>query len=172
MIVSLSRSYLFALLVITPVMILLIGNIRRGLLAMIPNLIPVYLVLCLMGALDIPLDASTLLIGAIIIGLAVDDTIHFMHKFNRYYEDCGDARQAVRETLTTTGAALLFTSLVLTLGFSVFLGGYMRNGVWFGLLSCSGAIVAFAADILVAPALMVLATRHTSPTLADASTAA
>jgi predicted RND superfamily exporter protein len=126
---------------------------------MIPNLIPIYLVLALMGWTDIPLDASTLLIGGVIIGLAVDDTIHFMHKFGRYWEDTGDAHFAVHETLVTTGAAMLFTSLVLTLGFAVFLAAYMRNTFWFGLLAATGTAVAFAADILLGPALMALATR-------------
>ncbi len=159
-IISMARSYLFALGVILPLLVLLVGSLRRGLAAMIPNLIPVYLVLCLMGALDIPLDASTLLMGGVVIGLAVDDTIHFMHQFNRYYELTGDPRAAVHQTLATTGSALLFTSLVLSLGFCVFLFAYMRNSVWFGLLGSFAAAVAFLADVLVAPALMVLVTRR------------
>jgi predicted RND superfamily exporter protein len=168
-IISMARSYVFALAVITPLMVLLIGNLRRGLLAMIPNLIPVYLVLALMGWTGIPLDASTLLIGGVIIGLAVDDTIHFMHKFGRYYEDTGDPHHAVHQTLATTGRAMLFTSLVLTLGFAVLLAAYMRNSFWFGLLAGTATIVAFLADILLGPALMVLATaRRPAPAPAAA----
>jgi hypothetical protein len=157
---TMARSYAFALLVITPLMVILIGNLRRGLVAMIPNLIPIYLVLALMGWADIPLDASTLLIGGIVIGLAVDDTIHFMHKFSRYYDETGDPYFAVHETLATTGSALLFTSLVLACGFAVMMAGYMTNSFWFGLLAGFATIVAFLADILMAPALMVLVTRR------------
>ncbi len=160
-ILSMARSYVLALIVITPMLILLVGNLKRGLLAMIPNLIPIYLTLSLMGAAEIPLDASTLLVGGILLGIAVDDTIHFMHKFNRYYEICGDAAQAVHETLATTGAALLFTSLILSLGCAVFTLAYMVNIQWFGMLIAFAAIVAFLADVLVAPALMVLAMRGT-----------
>jgi predicted RND superfamily exporter protein len=159
---SLARSYVFALMVITPLMIVLIGNLTRGLVAMIPNLIPIYIVLAFMGWTNIPLDAGTLLIGGVIIGLAVDDTIHFMHKFGRYYERFGDARRAVHETLATTGSALLFTSLVLACGNAVFLAAYMRNSLWFGTLVFVGVVVAFLADILLAPALMVLVTRRRS----------
>ena len=159
---TMARSYVVALAVITPLMIILIGSLRRGLAAMIPNLIPIYLVLGLMGWMDIPLDASTLLIGSVIIGLAVDDTIHFMHKFNRYYEECGDPEQAVRETLATTGSALLFTSLVIAFGFGVFLAAYLEVTYWFGLLASFATVVAFLADVLVAPALMVLITRRRS----------
>jgi predicted RND superfamily exporter protein len=155
---SMASSYVFTLAVITPLMVLLIGNLRRGLLAMIPNLLPVYLVLALMGFAGIPLDASTLLIGGVIVGLAVDDTIHFMHKFGRYLDERGDARFAVHETLATTGSALLFTSLVLALGFAVLLAGYMQNTFWFGLLALTATVIAFVADILLGPALMVLVT--------------
>jgi len=157
---SMARSYVFALGVITPLMILLIGSFRRGLVAMIPNLIPIYLCLAFMGYFDVPLDAGTLLIGGVIIGLAVDDTIHFMHRFGRYYDESHDAEYAVHETLATTGTALLFTSLVLASGFAVFLFSYMQNTFWFGALCLLGTIVAFAADILLAPALMVLVTRR------------
>jgi predicted RND superfamily exporter protein len=160
-ILSMARSYGFALLVITPVMILMIGSVGRGLVAMIPNLVPIYLVLALMGAAEIPLDVSTMLVGSIAIGLAVDDTIHFMHKFDRYLEETGDPRIAVHQTLATTGAALLFTSLLLIAGSSVFLFAYMNNAVHFGLLIGFAALVAFLADMLLAPSLMVLFTRYT-----------
>ncbi len=166
---SMARSYVFALVVITPIMILLIGSLQRGLMAMVPNLIPIYLVLALMGWAGIPLDASTLLIGGVIIGLAVDDTIHFVHRFGRYYEETGDPYGAVRQTLLTTGSALLFTTLVLALGFSVFLAAYMQNTFWFGLLAATGTTVAFAADVVLAPALMVLVTRKRPGVAACAS---
>jgi predicted RND superfamily exporter protein len=155
-IVSMARSYIFAFAVIIPILVMLVGDLRRGLVAVIPNLIPIYMVLSLMGWVGIPIDVSTLLIGGIVLGLAVDDTIHFMHKFNRYYEESGDARRAVHETLATTGSALLFTSLVLATGFSVFLAAYLNNVRWFGLLASFATIVAFLADVVVAPALMVL----------------
>ena len=97
--------------------------------------------------------------GGIVLGLAVDDTIHFMHKFNRYYDEAGDARLAVRETLRTTGSALLFTSLVISGGAFVLLLGYMLTAKYFGLLFGFATIVAFLADVILGPALMVLVTR-------------
>jgi predicted RND superfamily exporter protein len=158
MVVTLARSYAVALLVITPLMVFLIGKLGRGLVAMIPNLIPVFLTVGLMGWLDIPMDGATLLVGAIVLGVAVDDTIHFMHKFGRYLEDTGDPRRAVHETLMTTGSALLFTSLVLAAGFGTIALGYMKAVVWFGLLACFATLLAFVADIVLAPALMMLFT--------------
>jgi hypothetical protein len=159
---SMTRSYVFALLVITPLMMLLLGSFRLGLISMIPNLIPILFTLGMMGWLDVPLDASTILIGAVVIGLAVDDTIHFMHKFQRYYEATGDARVAIHETLVTTGAAMLFTTLVLCSCFFIFTLAYLSNIARFGLLGGMAILVAFLADVLVAPALMILVDRSTA----------
>ncbi len=162
-IVSMASSYALALLIITPLLVLLVGNLKRGLLAMIPNLIPIYFTLAVMGWLGIPLDASTLLIGGVLLGVAVDDTIHFMHKFNRYYEDFGDPIEAVHQTLATTGTALLFTSLVLFAGFSIFMTTYLTNTAWFGMLCAFATVVAFLADVLIAPALMVWVSPRKEP---------
>lgn len=158
-ITSMARSYIFALLIITPIMIFLLRDFRLGVMSMIPNLIPVVTVVGVMGWTGMPIDASTMMIGAMVIGLAVDDTIHFMHKFRIYYSEFEDSKLAIRATLGSTGAALLFTSLVLTGGFGVFLLASMVNTQNFGVLAATGAIVAFAADLIVAPALMTLATR-------------
>ena len=157
---SMTRSYIIAFVLITPMMILLLGSLSRGLLSMIPNLLPVLVTLGAMGWLGLPLDVSTIMIGAIVIGIAVDDTIHFMHKFQRYYEDTRDAREAIRSTLRTTGAALLFTTLVLTGGFWIIGLGTLVNIQNFGRMAAVATTTAFLADLFVAPALMALATRR------------
>jgi predicted RND superfamily exporter protein len=153
------RAYVIALAIITPLLILLIGRVRIGLVAMIPNLTPIILTLGLMGWIGIPIDAFTLLIGSIAIGLAVDDTIHFMHNFRRYFEASGDVRQAVHETMTSTGQALLYTSLVLSAGFFIYMFATMNNLFYFGLLTGLTIILAFLADVILAPALMMLVAR-------------
>ena len=149
------RSYAMALAIITPLMVLLIGNVRVGLLAMIPNLTPILLTLGIMGWADIPLDTFTLLIGSVAMGLAVDDTIHFMHNFRRYFDEHANMEVAVRKTLETTGQALLFTSIVLALGFAIYTQAYLTNLFYFGLLTALTIVFAFLADIVLAPALLV-----------------
>jgi predicted RND superfamily exporter protein len=156
---SLFRSYLIALAIITPLMFLLLGTLRTGIAAMVPNLAPIILILGLMGWMGIPLDTFTLLIGSIAIGLAVDDTIHFMHIFRKSHAELGDTRAAVRETLRTTGHALLVTSVVLSLSFFVYAFASLTNLVTFGLLTGVTVIFAFVADITLSPALMALSTR-------------
>ena len=163
MITSMSRSYIIAILVIAPLMVLLIGNVKWGLLSMIPNLTPVILTLGYMGWSGVKVDGLTMMVGAIVLGLAVDDTIHFKHNYPRYYERSGDPRAAIHETLHTTGRALLVTSLVLAAGFFVFLGAYMSNVRLFGLLSGGAILVAFVANVLLASSLMMLSSRRREP---------
>ncbi|MCP3898258.1 MAG: Fis family transcriptional regulator, partial [Desulfobacteraceae bacterium] len=81
---SMMKSYIYAFIVITILMILLIGNTKIGLASMIPNIYPIIIMLGIMGWFDFPMDLFTMLVGSIAIGLAVDDTIHFMHNFRRY----------------------------------------------------------------------------------------
>jgi hypothetical protein len=159
---SMIRSYIIALAVISSLMIFLIGSLRGGLLSMVPNLSPVIVTLGFMGWFDFPIDPFTLLIGCIGIGLAVDDTIHFMHNFQRYYTTSGDAHWAVHETLQTTGRALLFTTLVLCTGFFLYMFSSMQNVFQFGFLTGLCLILALLANVLLAPALMVLVTRRRS----------
>lgn len=153
---SASRSYLIAFVVITLMMILLIGNLKLGLASMLPNLAPIIIVMGFMWWVGIPLNMFTMLVGSIAIGLAVDDTIHFMHNFRRYYAETGDVRTAVHSTLHTTGRAMLVTSVVLAIGFYIFLFATLNNVIQFGILTGSTIILALLADFLLAPALMVL----------------
>ena len=160
MMASMIRSYGIALLIITPLMYLLLGNFRSGTAAMVPNIAPIIVTLGFMGWTGIPLDVFTLLIGSIAIGLAVDDTIHFMHNFRKRYDVHGDTRTAVRETLLTTGHALLTTSSVLCIAFFIYAFADLQNLATFGILTGFTIAIAFLADVGVSPALMELATRR------------
>jgi len=153
---SMAKSYAIAFLVVTPFMILLLGNLRVGLISMIPNLAPLILTLGLMGWLGFPLDFSTMMIGAIVLGVAVDDTIHFMHGFRREYARSGDAAGAVRLTLSSTGRAMLFTSIILCAGFFIYVFATMGNLYNLGVFTGFAIAAAFFADVLLAPALMIL----------------
>jgi len=157
---SSAESYLIAFGAITVMMILLVGSIRVGLVSMIPNILPILVAMAVMVPARMSLDMFTMLVGSVAIGLAVDDTIHFIHNFRRYYRECANAHEAVRRTLTTTGRAMLTTSIVLSIGFFVYAFAYMRNMINFGLLTGLAIAVALLADFFLGPALMVLMTRR------------
>ena len=152
---SAGRSYVIALVVITILMILLIGRLKLGLVSMLPNLFAIFATMGIMGWFDIPLDMFTMLIASIAIGLAVDDTIHFLHNFRRYHLESGDVVAAVHESLHTAGRAMLVTSIVLALGFFCFTGSSLQHLTNFGLLTAIAVIFALLGNFLMAPALMV-----------------
>jgi len=154
------ESYTLAFIAITFMMMLILGSVRIGLLSMIPNLTPIILGLLIMRIAHIPLDMFTLLIGSIAIGLAVDDTIHFMHNFRRYYLQSGDAATAIENTFYTTGKAMVITSIVLSLGFYAYMMANMISVQNFGLLTGSVIVLALLADLLLAPALMMVVAKR------------
>ena len=141
-------------------MMLILASPRLGLISMIPNLVPIILGLFIMYLADMPLDMFTLLIGSIAIGLAVDDTIHFMHNFKRYYLESSDVLVAMEQTFFTTGKAMLITTIVLSLGFFSYMAAYMSSVQNFGILTGSIIIFALLSDLLLAPALMVVAAKR------------
>jgi len=149
-------SYLIAGVVITLLMIFLLADFRLGLWSMIPNFLPVLVGLGVMGMLDLPLDAMSILVGSIAIGLAVDDTVHFMHNFRRNHHIHQDVQVAVEKTLTSTGRAMLLTTIVLSAGFFIFIISSMNNLISFGLITGLTIIIALFGDILLAPAMMAL----------------
>jgi len=154
---SMAWSYLTSLLVVTGLMVVLIGNLRGGLVSMLPNLAPILFMHALMVALDLPVEMFTLMAGSTALGLAVDDTIHFIHVYRREFEHCGDAEEAVRRTMMSTGRANLIACVALTTGFFVFLVSSMQNLAAFGLLTGFAFLAALAVELLVTPALLVTA---------------
>lgn len=160
---SAAQSYGIAIIVITLMMILLIGDLRMGLIAMVPNISPILVVMGIMGWFSIPLDMFTMMVASIAIGLAVDDTIHFVYNFKRYHQETGDVHQAVAHTLHTAGRAMLTTSIVLSIGFFLFMLASMHNVFYFGMLVGMSIVIALLADFFLAPSLMALALKNSKP---------
>jgi predicted RND superfamily exporter protein len=157
---SLALSYAIAFIIITPCMVLLIGSLRIGLISMIPNVAPIIITLGMMTLADLKLTTATLLTGSIALGLVVDDTIHFLHNFQRYYHRGADVATAVRQTLDTTGVALLISTVVLSLTFLIFVMNTLSDWAAFGIVTSFCLVVAFFADIILTPALLTLLARH------------
>ena len=159
MLYSTAESYGFAAIAITLMMIFLIGNLKLGLLSMIPSLLPILIVLSIIRLSGVPLDMLTMLIGSIAIGLTVDDNVHFMHGFRRLYTKTGDPAFAIENTLLSTGRAMLITSVVLSIGFAIYSQSEMKNMVSFGIMTAFCIMLALLATFLLAPALMMLANK-------------
>jgi hypothetical protein len=123
---------------------------------MLPNVFPVLLTLGLMGWLGLPMDIMMMTFSALIIGVAVDDTIHFFVRFRREFQRLGRYAAAIEATLTTVGRPITFTTLTLTLGFLVFAASDVTALVRFGTLSSFAFAWALLTDFFFAPALLIL----------------
>ena len=139
--------------------LLSIGVIFRSLqftaLAFLPNVTPLLLTAAIMGFGGIDLSTGTSMIASVMIGIAVDDTIHFMAAFRRSYRGNGD--ETIRETMKSTGLSLVATTLALSLGFWVAIFGSFEPTVLFALLSGITMWFALAFDLVVLPACLKLA---------------
>jgi hypothetical protein len=161
---SMTRSYIVIFFVITAMMVTLVGSIKYGLISMFPNVLPIIIVIGALGALGLPLDLNALMMGSIAIGLVVDDTMHFMYNFRKFYRITGNVRTAVRETLLGTGRAMLITTLVLSASFYVSICGKLKITLTFGIATGTAIILALLADFILAPALMKLFTKDKNKT--------
>ena len=149
-------SFSVAYLLVFALLGVLFRSVVLAAIAMLPNLLPIFVTLGLMGLSGIRLDIATVTIAAVVIGVVVDDTIHFLHRFRTELAECGDHAEAARRTLASAGRAIVGTSLILACGFCVMALATVKSIVFFGLLSAVAMLVALVADLLMLPALLVL----------------
>ena len=151
-----SRSFIAALLAITIVMMMVLRSFKLGIISMIPNVFPVFATMGFMGLAGCYLDVITISFAAVIIGVAVDDTIHFFTRFKAEFMRLGSYDGALRETLRTVGRPITFTTIILILGNGVFLFSCLLGFFKLGLLFGFAFSWALLADFFFAPALIFL----------------
>ncbi len=130
-------------------------NIKMAALAITPNLMAASMVLGLMGWMHIPLDIMTITIAAICIGIAVDDTIHYVHRFTEEYGKDSNYWAAVKRSHASIGRAMYYTTITITLGFSILALSNFVPTIYFGLLTGFSMLVALFADLILLPILIV-----------------
>ncbi|MCK4396189.1 RND family transporter [candidate division WOR-3 bacterium] len=149
------RSLLIALIVITILMMIVFGSIKTGLIGMIPNIAPAIFAGGLMGYFGTPLDMPTMIIGPMILGLAVDDTIHFINHCKLEFWRTGSYTKAIQETFRTVGKALFMTTLIIVLGFVAYLTSVDKMYFNLGIYTIVAIIAALLADFFVTPVLIL-----------------
>lgn len=142
-----------AALVIYVILSMLFTSWRVGLMALMPNLLPVAIYFGTLGLFDISLNPTTSLIACIVLGVAVDDTIHFLARFNREARALADERKAIASALRSVLRPVTFTTIALCSGFLVLCFSELRNQVEFGALAAFTLLVAWFSDVLFTPAL-------------------
>lgn len=146
-------SFGIALIVIALLMMIVFGSMKTGLIAIIPNLTPALVIGGIMGFCDIPLDYSTVLIMPMILGLAVDDTIHFINHSKLEFQRTGNYHLSILRSIKAVGVALVYTTLVLSANFVTYMTSEVRFYFFMGILAVAGMISALMADFFITPLL-------------------
>jgi len=150
----LSLGFVFGIILL--MFMVLFRSIKLAFLGMFPNLVGAFFVLGLMGWSGIPLDMMTITIAAISIGIAVDNTIHYIHRFKMEYAKFGDYTQAMYACHDTIARAMYFTSITVIAGFSILVLSNFMPSIYFGVFTSMAMFVALLANLTLLPVLLLL----------------
>ena len=152
-----SLSIVFA--AIFAMFIILFRSLYMAIIAMIPNLLSASSVLGIIGWSGIPIDIMTVTVAAISIGIGVDNTIHYVHRFLKEYDQNNNYDLAIKNSHSTIGRAMFYTSLTIVLGFMILVSSNFNPSVFFGIFTSFSMIVAILAALMLLPVLI----RHLKP---------
>lgn len=151
---SLIQGLLMGLLLVAIIMAFLFRNLKLLLISLLPNMLPLLFAAALLGFLDIPLEATISVVFAIVFGIAVDDTIHFLGRYKVGISNGKTKEEAIAITFEETGRALVITTMTLFLGFLVLLFSEHMPSVTIGLLVSVTLVTALILDLLLLPVLI------------------
>jgi len=157
---TLIYSMSLAIVLVSIVMFLIFKNLRLIWIFLTPNILPIVLVLGVMGWLGINIDLGVAVSGAIILGVAVDDTIHFLVKYFEARKRNLSIEEAFDYVLKYAGKAILFTTIILSTAFAIFMGSKFTPNFNFGIVTASALIIAFVVDMLLLPALLSVSEKR------------
>jgi predicted RND superfamily exporter protein len=150
---SLGWSILLAIIAITLIMALLFRNLKLVFIALIPNILPLVVVAGIMGYLNIDIKPSTAVIFTIALGIAVDDSIHYLARFRIEYLKRKAMFPSLAATTIRTGRAIIITSLILLAGFGTLISSEFTSTTMMGVLVCATIFSALIADLFILPSL-------------------
>ncbi|MGK2907458.1 MAG: efflux RND transporter permease subunit [Desulfuromonadales bacterium] len=149
------QSLSLAFFLIFLLMFAIFRSLKLGLLAMVPNVLPILFNFAMMGFCGIPLNSATAIIAAVAIGIAVDDTIHFICEYQHQRTQQQTVTQAVQLAIINKGSPIITTSLIMTGGFGILLFASFVPTIQFGFLSALIMLFAVVSDLLVLPVLLL-----------------
>ena len=135
--------------------LLLFKSIKVSLIALIPNVISICLVLGFMGWFKIPLDMMTITIAAISMGMAVDNTIHYIYRYKKELMTDNNYSLAMRRTHMSIGFAMYYTSITIIIGFLVLVFSNFIPSIYFGLLTSLAMLMALLSSLILLPQLLI-----------------
>lgn len=151
---SLVESTMWSFLTITPLMMFVTRSIRAGMVAMIPNVLPVVVIFGLMGWLNISIDIGSMMSASIALGVAVDDTIHFLSWFREDLKKCGNRQQAIISCYSRCATPTLQSACISGIGLSVFAFSTFTPTQRFGWLMLTILVAGVVAELILLPAIL------------------
>ncbi len=136
--------------------IILFKNIKLSLIGVVPNFIAAFFILGIIGLLGIPLDMMTITIAAITIGIAVDNSIHYIYRFKEEYNNLKDYNETVEVCHSTVGKAILNTSITIVFGFSILVLSNFIPTIYFGIFTGIAMLLAMISVLTLLPSLILL----------------
>ena len=136
--------------------IILFNNIKLSLIGVVPNCLAAFFILGIIGLLRIPLDMMTITIAAITIGIAVDNSIHYIYRFKEEFKDLGDYNKTIIRCHSTVGKAILNTSITIVFGFSILVLSKFIPTIYFGIFTGLAMLLAMISVLTLLPSLILL----------------
>ena len=153
---GLPRSFMLALILIGICFFILFRSIKYGILALIPSVVPIIMAGGAATLIGIDLDLGTLIVGAMTMGIAVDDAIHVVARYVSGRKKGLGTEQAIKDAMNEAGRAVIFTSIILVIGFSTMLFGALTPFVNIGMFTAIIMSLALIGDLIVLPALFYI----------------
>jgi len=136
--------------------IILFRNIKLSLIGVVPNFIAAFFILGIIGSLGIPLDMMTITIAAITIGIAVDNSIHYIYRFKEEFKKIKDYNKTLKTCHSTVGVAILNTSITIVFGFSILVLSKFIPTIYFGVFTGLAMLLAMISVLTLLPALILI----------------
>tara|TARA_Y100001970_G_scaffold289835_1_gene421427 strand:- start:5559 stop:8045 length:2487 start_codon:yes stop_codon:yes gene_type:complete len=140
---------------ITVMFLILFRNITLSLIGVVPNFMAAFLILGIIGLLEIPLDMMTITIAAITIGIAVDNSIHYIYRFKEEFKKTNDYNLTLQKCHDTVGVAILNTSITIVFGFSILVLSNFIPTIYFGVFTGIAMLLAMISVLTLLPRLIL-----------------
>ena len=146
----------FVMIGIFAMFLILFRNLKISLLGVVPNFIAAFFILGIIGIMGIPLDMMTITIAAITIGIAVDNSIHYIYRFKEEYAELKDYKKTIKLCHSTVGVAILNTSITIVFGFSILVFSNFIPTIYFGIFTGIAMLLAMISVLTLLPSLILV----------------
>ena len=146
----------FVMIGIFAMFLILFRNLKISFLGVVPNFIAAFFILGIIGILGIPLDMMTITIAAITIGIAVDNSIHYIYRFKEEYTEIKDYKKTIKLCHSTVGVAILNTSITIVFGFSILVFSNFIPTIYFGVFTGIAMLLAMISVLTLLPSLILV----------------